>query len=513
MGRVVRRLGAVRDTLDGRVLWHVHGKDWPAWPHPVNVDAEGRFTLRGVGQELRAMLLVHDLRFARQLIPIDTDNTPGPKQLTMALEPAKIIKGRVTYADTARPASHARLDVGSQKSGEGGTAIAEFETDEDGRFHVNPRSGDTYIVTAHPPGGQPYLRARRRFEWPKGAVEQSLDVALGRGVVIRGKVTEHGSGKPVKEATVTYEPYLSRQDDSDSSVGSPAASTGPDGSFQCAAQARPGHLIVQGPTDDFVLQEVGERVISDGLPGGLRSSSHAIIALELKAGDTEREVNIVLHRGMTVKGELIGPEGHPAAETWMFGRGMIRTLSTALRLWRADYHAIARNGHFELHGLDPDTKVSVYFLDPTRKLGTTCSFASKSAVIMPVVVHLEPCGAAKARLVTPGGQPVVGKLRPTMFTMVVTPGPSFTPTREKAGLLCADEGALIQIDPINYGKGLVSDAEGRITLPVLIPGATYRVTDTTTFRDPAGPQLRKEFTVKAGETLDLGDILIEKPLR
>ncbi len=122
MGRVVRRdAGAARDTLDGRVLWHVHDKDLPAWPRPVNTDAEGRFTLRGVGQGLRVMLLVHDLRFARQFIPIDTDNTLGPKQLTMALEPAKIIKGRVTYADTARPVPHAWLNVGSQKSEGGGT--------------------------------------------------------------------------------------------------------------------------------------------------------------------------------------------------------------------------------------------------------------------------------------------------------------------------------------------------------------------------------------------------------
>ena len=49
--------------------------------------------------------------------------------------------------------------------------------------------------------------------------------------------------------------------------------------------------------------------------------------------------------------------------------------------------------------------------------------------------------------------------------------------------------------------------------PVLIPGATYRIIDRTTTRDPGGPQLRKEFTVKPGETLDLGDIRIEKPPR
>ncbi len=30
-------------------------------------------------------------------------------------------------------------------------------------------------------------------------------------------------------------------------------------------------------------------------------------------------------------------------------------------------------------------------------------------------------------------------------------------------------------------------------------------------RDEIGPKVRKEFKVKPGETLDLGDILIEKP--
>ncbi len=58
----------------------------------------------------------------------------------------------------------------------------------------------------------------------------------------------------------------------------------------------------------------------------------------------------------------------------------------------------------------------------------------------------------------------------------------------------------------------MSDSQGRIVFPVLIPGATYRIIDATTLRDPSGPRLRKEFTVKPGEALDLGDIRIEKPL-
>ncbi|MGO9465564.1 MAG: hypothetical protein ACLQIB_16640 [Isosphaeraceae bacterium] len=75
----------------------------------------------------------------------------------------------------------------------------------------------------------------------------------------------------------------------------------------------------------------------------------------------------------------------------------------------------------------------------------------------------------------------------------------------------ADEAALSALDPVNYAHPLVSDAEGRIEIPVLIPGATYRFIDRTMLRDPGGPQVRKEFQVKPGQTLDLGDIRIEKP--
>jgi hypothetical protein len=98
--------------------------------------------------------------------------------------------------------------------------------------------------------------------------------------------------------------------------------------------------------------------------------------------------------------------------------------------------------------------------------------------------------------------------------MVVTPGPSRSPASAKAGVLKADEDNLSSVDPVNYPNELSPDADGRITLPVLIPGATYRVLDyTAAIRGETGPGVRKEFTVKPGETIDLGDIRVEKPPR
>jgi hypothetical protein len=77
--------------------------------------------------------------------------------------------------------------------------------------------------------------------------------------------------------------------------------------------------------------------------------------------------------------------------------------------------------------------------------------------------------------------------------------------------MLADEARLGGVDRFNYEHDPISDAHGRITFPALIPGTTYRIIDRTPFRGPNGPQHRKDFTVKPGETLDFGDILIEKP--
>ena len=57
----------------------------------------------------------------------------------------------------------------------------------------------------------------------------------------------------------------------------------------------------------------------------------------------------------------------------------------------------------------------------------------------------------------------------------------------------------------------MSDIDGRIVFPALIPGASYRIRSRPAPRQPSDPPAQKYFTVKPGETVDLGDILIAKP--
>ncbi len=413
----------------------------------------------------------------------------------------------MTYGDTGKPVHEASVDVRADRDGGGGFS-AGVRTDTEGRFRENPPPGDRMVVYANPPKGQPYLGVLGSFNWPKGAVEHSIDFALPRGVLVRGKVTEQGSGKPIAGATVTLRPHSIQDSETRMSNGT---RTSEDGSYQLVAVPSAGYLAIEGPSSDYVFQAMSFRQYFEGNPGGPRIYAHAFVACDPKPGSADLRVDVTLRRGVTVKGQVIGPDGQSVPDTWMISRIMLGTLRFTRQGWRGGQHGTARNGQFAIHGLDPDVEVPVYFLEPKRKLGATAFFSGKPAAGGPFSVHLESCATARARLVGPDGKPVAGFSKPWLIAMVVTPGPSNSPKARKSGVLLAHEAPLPAVDPINYEPNPVSDAQGRITFPALIPGASYRIIDRTPFRGPDGPQVRKDFTVKPGETIELGDIMIEKP--
>ncbi len=338
-------------------------------------------------------------RFAPQSVTVETDNGAEAKSVTMALVPPQTITGRVTYADTGQPVPKAQIGVGSLGPEQGRLESATaFETDDDGRFRASPSPGDRFAVMAGPPAGQPYLRTEKVIHWPKGAVEQSVNLALPRGVMIRGKVTEEGSNRPIANAAVQFAP---RRAPRPAVAGGNAGSwTDADGSFAMAAGSLEGHLSVKAPSVDYVFREIRRQEYAGGRPNNRRRQySHAFLACDPKPGETALEVNLTLRRGVTVTGHLVGPDDRPVTDVWIFGWGIFSPFHTAVNIWRGGYHREAVNSRFELHGLDPDTEHPIVFFEPKRKLGAIAQLSGKSAAKGSVTVRLQPCGTATARLV------------------------------------------------------------------------------------------------------------------
>ena len=142
-------------------------------------------------------------------------------------------------------------------------------------------------------------------------MEHTLDVGLTKGVVIEGKVTESGSGEPVAGAAVGFFPRGAGGGRSVPTV------TKSDGSFQLLTKSGPGHVIVGGPNDDYVLQRVDDRVLRDDAVLALGIYVQGLKAVDAEANGSNAKVDVVVTKSQTVKGRVIGVDGQPVENAWI----------------------------------------------------------------------------------------------------------------------------------------------------------------------------------------------------
>ncbi len=496
-----------KGTYEGVSLSFSPPEGLRTWPRPVATDDHGRFTLHGIGRGQGLYLNVRELRYARQDLHIDPDDAAPGKEITLALEPARIIEGRVLAADTGRPIANAVVSASGQVRNEHANGIftSKFRADAEGRFTMNPIVSDKYTLGAFPTGGEPYLIQQDELKWAKGTIKATHDIKVRRGVLIRGKITEAGTNHPLPASSVQFIPV--RGGDEVLSGWQAIVASQEDGSFQIAVPPGKGHLLVFGPTGDYVLGEIGFNRLSNDKAGGQRHHAHAIIPYDAEAVDPPHELAVALRAGVTIKGRAEGPDGQTINDGFIITTLRIEPFNP---FWRGDYQLPVRDGRFELHGLAPEASTRIHILDPEHEWGASIDVAGKQAGD-DLVIRLQPCGQAKARFVGPDGKPIA-KHRPH-FEFVATPGPSrFSRSKEDQAELASETALIANVDRKHYWHAPGTDAEGRVTLISLIPGALYRILDFSTRRDQdKGVQVRKEFTVKPGETLDLGDIRIDKP--
>jgi RNA polymerase sigma factor (sigma-70 family) len=483
------------------------------WPQSVTTDDKGQFEIRGCNRDQGLRLVVNDDRFATQSFEIDAPGKPRsasrtlgldaggflheqnsgpdekgqPEVLKLSLSPARVIEGRITYGDTGKPAAGAWLANGAR-------------ADADGHFRLRFAGPNDLTLQASAQEGTPYLSVWHRVQWPKGSVKQEVTIPLPRGVLVQGKVTEAGSGKPVAGAVVQFWPRVVDDPKRPRNVLTgwqhPQA-TKADGHFSIAVLPGEGHLLIQGPTPDFIHEEISSEAVRVGRVGGSRLYPDALVKLNLPADGEPKEVDVTLRRGVTVRGKLLGPDGKPVARALMAHRLHV---SVALG-WQ--FPEEVRDGVFEVHGLAPDGSVPVLFLDAEHQRGAAVTLSGKQAGET-VTVNLAACSKAAARYVDGQDRPIADfAVAPDLVLTPGAAGPVIVPGREE---LFADTTSLTNFDRRNYWDRLKTDAQGRITFPALIPGATYRVQRWE--KDQWVPH--REFTAESGKTIDLGDVTINK---
>jgi beta-lactamase regulating signal transducer with metallopeptidase domain len=574
------------------------------WPGPVTTDAQGRFTLHGIPAGKGVVVQVRDPRFALQALDVTPPEKDQGAELTRVLAPPRTLEGLVTDAATGKPVPHALVRVGAPgaygdrtfrvflagnavnadwkgRRGLGNSFEGEYlalfsavdsayaaggygsdlpalevRADDQGRFRLNLFAAGSSTLTVTGPAGDTYLRRTKTVSWPQEAkVRQRTTIPLTRGVPVRGKVTEAGSGQRVAAARVDFWAKGLKLPEG---VRHPRyVMTGKDGGFRALLPPGSWHLLVNAARPDYVYQKISlDKLVEDEArqpPPDAKNRKEQFFrpdgwaALDLKTGEAAREVEVRVQRAPLLRGRVVGPDGEVVAKARMVyypgppappagGRAWeeeyLRRLSLDLT-GRVNINDVAwhagpapaprpgpvelRDGTFTLTANNPEGTYRLYFLGADGKLGGTAQLQGKQAGSEPVTVRLAPCGTATARFLDAKGQPAAD-YRPQVQLVLAprtkpapkaeTPqriellidwidGPNVARPRVPRTVMLKD------LDPTRYGDRFRTDAEGRVTLPALIPGATYRIHELQgSLRD---------FRVEAGQPVDLGDLRLPPP--
>jgi protocatechuate 3,4-dioxygenase beta subunit len=505
---------------------------------PVITDDKGRFLIRGLRPEYddpqrngRVCTLQLEGDNYTPAEPLYTYIKPVPiasdESGTISLSPAKRIRGRVTFADTGKPVANARIVCPQHLGGLGNWV--ETRTDANGEYSISPFAPETrthippppprYKINIFPPNGETYLVFETEIPDFQGTNKQ-LDVKLERGVLIKGRVTESKSETAVAGARIQFIGIGARFNTSNGDAeptGLQTAISKSDGTYELAAPRGVGHLVVLGPTLDYVKVETSEQEIrDDGKRGKQPWHADAFARIDLKPAVTEHRVDFELRKGIRLKGKVVDLDKKPVDEFVILSASYVafgykfHGYGALPGSWRE-----CRDGEFELPGCDPKGIHIVYIYDPKHGLGATATLIHKNE-IEPAIVQLQPCGSAVVRFVDSDGQPVPNV--PVFLGCKLSEGPphrlynsAYLPNLRYEYPLEAD---MVDLRSLQTSTNYAVAADGTLTFTSLIPGARYMAHwmqngNFQEFMDTYLPLPHVDFTVKSGEQKNLGDIVME----
>jgi hypothetical protein len=489
------------------------GDDIPALFPAVVADREGRFTLKGVGRERIAAMLVGgpgiETHFtyaatrempAVKVPPLERDNVPRRDVVyhgaaaDLAAGPGLEIVGTVRDKENGRPLA----GITVQTTMPFGNPFRYFKTTTDvrGDYRLSglpPKNefGDAPELLAAAKEGPPYVPSLQHLDDAPGPASVRKDFALRRGTWARGRVIDRSTGRPVP-AELNYfiledNPHLKDYPGYGTLRFMRPLHTDEIGAFQIAVIPGRGILGAWAPGPYRIgagldsikgLKSRGLEVVSTTRPDAIIPANfNTLIEIDPRPGEESITVDIGLDRGRTLKGKLVGREGEPVAGALMLGaedyyqRWSERPLPTS---------------EFEVHALGPQRKRGLLFYHEAKHLAG--AYVIKPDEAGPLTVRLEPCGTLSGRLVDRGGLPQAGALlicdRPILF---------------------GEDGA--EFDKWALPSSIRTDKDGRFRTSGLVPALKYTLTAWKNSRF-AG-RAATDVIIRAGEVKELGDIKTE----
>jgi RNA polymerase sigma factor (sigma-70 family) len=463
--------------------------------------ADGRFRLAGIGRGRRALLGFKGPGIERDAVQVVTGPFPanqptefrGIAQVGANFEhlckPGKSIKGVVRDIETGAPLSG--ISVYSEFGGSAST-----DSDQQGRYQLDglDKSPMRWLIASARGGDQPYFTSERTVDDSAGYEPMTVDIAMVKGVVVTGRMTDKATGRPVQAwvgyAALRDNPNWSRVPGYQSSGGPsyrpkryvPAMA---DGSFRLVALPGKGFLVafIQYQSDRFLPAGVPNKRVPGAPPDALDvhydsvpfelfpSNFPAVKPIDIAPGTQTITCDLTFDSGVVRTGIVRDQEGQPLSGTTMVGETL-----------RNYYQFKSMDGpNFTVYGLFRDPKLyrTVIFRHTEKGLGKTLRIDGSDR--SPIDVRLEPLAGLTGRLIDAAGKP---HREATLRLLRIVEEPFVGANGEFSPPLRA-----------------TTDEDGRFRIDGIISGTAYWL------QTSEGQFFNRDFwTPKAGDIKDLGDI-------
>ncbi len=473
---------------------------------------DGRFKLTGIGRDRIADLIVSGpgvattqvYAFSRREAEIRTVDKgmmkPEPfivhaPKFELALAPSRRVEGVARDKDSGKPIAGlgikaAVFDESSMIWAEGIEAV----TDAEGRYRLDglPRAAAyrLFIKTAK---GIPYTNATFRAPAGSPGMEPvSFDLAMKRGVFVRGRATDKATGRPIRGHANYYafgdNPHV-RDHAGFSQSYEQYAYLDEEGRYEVVALPGRGMIAVRDEADRYLPASGFEKIAGydpkngffNTLPHLLHAGGQAVLAavdIDPKADSLSLDLQADPGRSVTI--EVVGPDGAPLGDTKVKGQ---RELFQTGPLPQA-------SSSFDIYALDPAKPRRVVVMHEGRKL--IGSIFLKGGESGPITIKLQPWGSVAGRIVDDEGRPRKG-----MF--IGSPGGSKNKNPETHDILPGSD----------WNQGVRVGDDGRFFIEGLVPGLKYSANSRTGFE--AHGDLFVDLIVAPGEAKDLGDLKVQPP--
>ncbi len=403
-----------------------------------------------------------------------------------------MIAGVIRDQDTGRPIAEITLrGMVFQEHSQLWTTGVEAVTDAHGRYSLAGLArGPAYRLSVEPGEGLPYPESVLRVPADSpGSGPVSFDIALARGILVHGRVTDKVTGRPVG-GHVQFHPFAENPH-LDEFPGYEANHSNwtfikDDGRYEVVALPGRGIIAcrsdagryrggvgaeaIKGYDPDFA----GEGVGGFDTIGMCNVAEYSVFAeVNLDPRKESPAVDLQVDPGRTLAVTAIDPEGRPLGGTK--ARGLTDLFGYG------DYEQDSPT--FEVRALDPSRARRVTITHAGRQLIGTAYLKGDEAG--PVTIRLQPWGAIAGRLVDDDGQPRGG-------LEVVSIDGVFPKRPDVQGVLPA-----VRTGP-----------DGRFRADRLAPGLQYGAFGTD--RMGLYGNLFRDVTVAPGEVKDLGDLKVTK---